>query len=177
MSNSPARISMHAAEYTLTLSRPCRRSSQSIFHHSDRKSDQCWCENWTFYGRAAASVIASSASQQARSSSRCICPAWHPGPLGQRPVVLARQVTDRPGDMLASLAARPHLGKTACQAPHQLIQIPTDQPDLFCSGGSRLQTSSPQQANDHEVAILLRHTSRSGQGSRASSGHEARLPC
>jgi hypothetical protein len=40
MSTSSARISMHEAEYLLTLSRPCRRSLRSLFHRSGRKSDR-----------------------------------------------------------------------------------------------------------------------------------------
>jgi hypothetical protein len=35
-----ARLSMHILEYSLTLSRPCRRLPQSIFHPSSRKSDR-----------------------------------------------------------------------------------------------------------------------------------------
>jgi hypothetical protein len=31
---------MHGVEYSLTLSRPCRRSLSSIFHRSGRKSDR-----------------------------------------------------------------------------------------------------------------------------------------
>jgi hypothetical protein len=37
---SSARISMREMEYSLTLSRPCRRSPSSIFHLSGRKSDR-----------------------------------------------------------------------------------------------------------------------------------------
>ena len=40
MSTSSAHISMHEAEYSLTLSRPCRRSPRSLFHRSGRKSDR-----------------------------------------------------------------------------------------------------------------------------------------
>ena len=59
-----------------------------------------------------------------------------PGLLSQRPAVLARQVADQPGHVLACLPARLHPGEARRQAPHQLIQHPAGQTGLFYSGGS-----------------------------------------
>jgi len=79
-----------------------------------------------------------------------------PGLLGQRPAVLARQVADQPGDVLAGLAARLDPGKAARQAPHQLIQIPAGQRGLFYSGGSsRLKISGRQSLQIINAWVLV----------------------
>ena len=46
MSTSSTRISMHVLEYSLTLSRSCRRSPCSLFHHSGRQSGRIRAAVW-----------------------------------------------------------------------------------------------------------------------------------
>ncbi len=94
----------------------------------------------------------------------------------QRPAVLARQVTDQPGDVLAGLPPRLHPGKAACQPGHQLIQLPAGQAGLFYSGGSsRLKISSrhkPMFTRRLSQHVPIRPI---GPGHPALSGHEVRL--
>ena len=67
-----------------------------------------------------------------------------PGLLGQRPAILAREVTEQPGDVLAGLPPRLDPRETARQpAHHQLIQLLTGRRGfLYRGGGSRLKIGS-----------------------------------
>jgi hypothetical protein len=54
-----------------------------------------------------------------------------PGVLGQRPAVLARQITEQPADVFAGLGERLDPTEVHTQAAHQLSQFLTDPLGLY----------------------------------------------